>query len=262
MTAPPSIEIRDITDAATFQRLPPCADARFDHRSCDYWEDEDRGQKTSRPSWWQPASPPPPAPPPAVDENPFLPRPGDEDTFNPFASTAIAAALDPLGGDDLFATPAYNPFAPSPREEAHAGSALPRKLRLLDRGRKVFGSYAKVLLLESEPVGYAQFGPLSAYPRAQQIRSLYPRLPQSPLPAVITCVATTSAARGMGLARRLVEAVVADLASRGFAAIEAYPDLTLRPAEASAASPAFWMGCGFLMAEADERYPVMRIELG
>jgi ribosomal protein S18 acetylase RimI-like enzyme len=140
-------------------------------------------------------------------------------------------------------------------------SDAPRKLRLLDRGQTVFGSYAKVLLLAGEPAAYAQFGPLSAYPRAQHIRELYPRLPQSPLPAVITCVATTAAARGQGLAATLVGAIADDLAGRGFSAIEAYPDLTLSTDEASAADPAFWRRCGFELVEDDERYPVMRREL-
>ena len=69
--------------------------------------------------------------------------------------------------------------------------ALP-KLRLLARGLAVFGSYAKVLLEDDVPAAYAQFGPLSAYPRALRTRELYPRLPVSPLPAVITCIATTA----------------------------------------------------------------------
>ena len=30
----------DVTDEPTFGRLPPCADPGFDHRSCDYWEDD------------------------------------------------------------------------------------------------------------------------------------------------------------------------------------------------------------------------------
>jgi GNAT superfamily N-acetyltransferase len=131
---------------------------------------------------------------------------------------------------------------------------------LLDRGRAIFGSYAKVLLIEARPAAYAQFGPLSAYPRASQIREMYPRLPQSPLPAVITCVATSAADRGRGLGRQLVEAVTVDLATRGFSAVEAYPDLTLAEDEASAASPEFWERCGFSMAAADDRYPVMRLE--
>ena len=57
----------------------------------------------------------------------------------------------------------------------------------------MFGSYAKLLLVDDRPTAYAQFGPLSAYPRAQRVRELYPKLPSSPLPAVITCIATTPA---------------------------------------------------------------------
>ena len=51
------------------------------------------------------------------------------------------------------------------------------------------------------------------------------------------------------------------LASRGFAAVEAYPDLTLGVDEASTATPAFWEACGFELAIHDERFPVMRREL-
>ncbi len=138
---------------------------------------------------------------------------------------------------------------------------MPRKLRLLTRGLAVFGSYAKVLMVDGSPMAYAQFGPLSAYPRAQQIRDLYSALPSAPLPAVITCVATTGAARGLGFGARLIAAVVDDLAIRGFAAVEAYPDLTLSEDEASTAHPRFWERCGFHMAIADERFPVMRTEL-
>ena len=125
----------------------------------------------------------------------------------------------------------------------------------------MFGSYAKVLEWRGEPAAYAQFGPLTAYPRAQRIRDLYPRLPQMPLPAVITCIATSAAARARRFAQQLVAAVCDDLAGRGFSAVEAYPDLTLDPDEASAASPGFWVACGFVTAADDERFPVMRREL-
>jgi len=86
---------------------------------------------------------------------------------------------------------------------------------LLVRGLTVFGSYARVLLVDDVAVAYAQFGPLSAYPRALHLRELYPQLPDAPLPAVITCIATTAEARGAGHARRLVEAQhTAELAQR------------------------------------------------
>jgi hypothetical protein len=124
----------------------------------------------------------------------------------------------------------------------------------------VFGSYAKVLLVDAEPVAYAQFGPLSAYPRAQRLRELYPQLPEAPLPAVITCIATTAAARGAGHAGRLVIAVCDDLAGRGFAAVEAYPERHTRPDATSAATPEFWLAVGFALAVDDDRYPVLRRE--
>jgi GNAT superfamily N-acetyltransferase len=247
----PQISIIDVVDESSFGLLPPCADPGFDHRSCDYWEDEVRGSKAARAAWFEPApSAPRPKPRPA-STNPFAPATDAGPGFNPFDPSS--------GGAD---EPDFNPFAPEPEVRSDVGASAPSKLRLLDRGRAVIGSYAKVLLLDDEPAVYTQFGPLSAYPRAQQVRELYPRLPSSPLPAVITCISATPAARGHGLARRLVEAVAQDLAGRGFSAVETYPDLTLAVEEASAANPAFWQACGFELVVDDERYPVLRKELG
>ncbi len=239
--------IVDVTDEASFGLVPPCADPRFDHRTCDYWEDADRGSKASRASWLEAAPAPRPAAQPALSDNPFAPPP-KQPAFNPFASDADEDALD-------------NPFAPKVQRERPLKEGVPRKLALLDRGRGVFGSYAKVLLIDEEPVAYAQFGPLSAYPRASRLRELYPQLPSSPLPAVITCIATTADARRAGHAQRLVDVVLRDLAHRGFAAVEAYPDLTLKENEQSAARPQFWHELGFATAVDDDRYPVMRREL-
>jgi len=117
-------------------------------------------------------------------------------------------------------------------------------------------------LADDDPVAYAQFGPLSAYPRAQRLRDLYPQLPEAPLPAVITCIATTESARRQGHALRLVAAVCEDLAGRGFAAVEAYPERATRPDATSAATPEFWVAAGFSIAVEDERFPVVRRELG
>ena len=154
-----------------------------------------------------------------------------------------------------------NPFAPRPAARPGAGRDAPRKLGLLSRGLAIFGSYAKVLIVDDRPTVYAQFGPLSAYPRALRLRELYPQLPDAPLPAVITCIATTAAGRGAGHAQRLVAAVCDDLAERGFAAVEAYPQEGAPPDSTSAATPAFWLSCGFELAVADERFPVVRREL-
>lgn len=258
------VDILDVSDEASFRLLPPCADPRFDHRSCDYWEDEVDGSKEARPSWWRPPPPARPAPAPARPDNPFAPPPR-QSAENPFAprgarpSSLASPFADP--DDDLGVVPAVNPFAPSDPAPAGPDPHAPRKLRLLQRGLRVFGSYAKVLRVEGEPVAYTQFGPLSAFPRAQSLRDLYPQLPAAPLPAVITCIATAAHARGRGLGTRLVEAVCRDLAERGFSAVEAYPDLRLSADATSSATPRFWLGCGFTLAVDDERFPVMRRDL-
>lgn len=251
-----AIHIVDVTDDATFRLLPPCADPGFDHRSCDYWEDGDRGSKAARASWLPGAVPPPPAAP-SRPRNLFGDDADDEPAVNPFAP-APRESFNPFATDDA---PAFNPFAPPPKRGPAVPTDSPPKLRLLGRGLGVFGSYAKVLLEDDEPAGYAQFGPLSAYPRALRTRDLYPRLPVSPLPATITCIATTRNARDRGLAALLVEAVCEDLAARGFAAVETYPEVGAREDATSAATPAFWERLGFVIAAPDERFPVMRREL-
>ncbi len=250
-----AIRIVDVTDDATFGLVPPCADPGFDHRSCDYWEDTERGSRAARAGWLSAARPAPAAKPMARD-----PFGGSDDppTFNPFAPASSGPAFNPFAaGDDA----PFNPFAPQPKATPTVGVEARPKLRLLARGASVFGSYAKVLLADDEPAAYIQFGPLSAYPRAMRTRDLYPRLPQSPLPAVITCIATTPAARAHGYAARLVEAVCDDLASRGFSAVETYPEVGAKPDATSAAEPAFWTRLGFAVAAADDRYPVLRREL-
>jgi ribosomal protein S18 acetylase RimI-like enzyme len=254
-----ALRVIDVLDEASFGAIPPCADPGFDHRTCDYWEDADRGSKAARASWLadtpvasvlRPANP-----------NPFAPDGDREPVVNPFARpSAPQAAFNPFAdADDPLEE---NPFAPRREARPAIGSDGPRKLRLLGRGLAVFGTYAKVALADDEAVAYAQFGPLSAYPRAQRLRDLYPQLPEAPLPAVITCIATTESARRQGHARRLVAAVCDDLAGRGFAAVEAYPERATRPDATSAATPEFWVGAGFSIAVEDERFPVVRRELG
>src|SRR4051794_11581910 len=206
----------DVIDNDAFALVPPCADPRFDHRTCDYWEDADRGSKAARPSWLvapsgtggAPGRPSPGpmnnpfAPSQGISENPFAPPPRDA---NPFAAPAPAStgsparssALSALAGDDP-GDEAWNPFATGASRPARSTDGVPRKLALLLRGRDVFGSYAKVALDADDAVAWTQFGPLSAYPRALRLRELYPQLPESPLPAVISCIATTPDARRQG----------------------------------------------------------------
>ncbi len=270
------IRIVEITDEATFDRLPPCADPAFDHRTCDYWEDADRGSKAHRASWLpkteatadaaaaedvaggrRSANPFAPDASSAL-ANPFAPKRAQ--TPNPFAPPARESIANPFLVDD--GPEPENPFAPKRPTRPTVAADAPRKLGLLGRGLHVFGSYAKVLLVDDVPAGYAQFGPLSAYPRALRLRELYPQLPQAPLPAVITCIATTSEGRDHGYAQQLIRDICGDLSRRGFSAVEAYPEARAMPDATSAASPAFWEAAGFTRVVADDRYPVFRRELG
>jgi hypothetical protein len=255
-----AIRIADVTDQAAFQLVPPCADPSFDHRTCDYWEDAERGSKAARTSWLEGSRPAPVAPQPTrTADNPFLADLEAAKGANPFAPDGGGSAGNPFARDAVGEID--NPFAPKPAARPTIDQDAPPKLRLLSRGLGVVGSYAKVLLVDDVAVAYAQFGPLTAYPRAQRVRDLYPQLPESPLPAVITCIATTLEARRNGHALQLVEATCEDLASRGFAAVEAYPQIGAPPDATSAATPAFWQRAGFVTAVDDERFPVMRREL-
>ena len=130
-------EIVDVTDEARFGLIPPCADPSFDHRSCDYWEDADRGSKASRPGWLpspagsavastagatavrqrrrQPVRPAaegrrrtPSRPPPRASANPFAPSPSAP-ARNPFLDDLAATA-----STTTRSRPSARPARPSP----------------------------------------------------------------------------------------------------------------------------------------------------
>ena len=114
-------------------------------------------------------------------------------------------------------------------------------------------------------VGYAQFGPLSAYPRAQSIRERYGELPDSPAPWVITCLQVTAPDPGgdgrADLGRALLEAVCAELDRRGITAVEAYPERVADAWLPSTGPVPAYEGAGFERVAGDEHFPVMRREL-
>lgn len=147
----------------------------------------------------------------------------------------------------------------------HDDSVVARDLkrnRLL-AGAALAGSYGMLAWDGGDAVGYAQFGPLSAYPRAQSIRERYPDLPDSPAPWVLTCLQVISEfpdREATGSA--LLEAVCADLDRRGIIAVEAYPESARDPWLPSPGPASVYLASGFSRAAGDERYPVFRRELG
>ncbi len=257
------IRIVDVADEDTFALLPPCADPAFDHRTCDYWEDAERGSKAARPGWLRPAVPSGDGQarrPSTLSGNPFARDPDDE-AANPFAAGGRGRLVFDPFEDDAGDPLADNPFAPKRPSTPARPQGGPRKLGLLGRGLAVFGTYGRVLLVDDVPVAYCQFGPLTAYPRAARVRELYPQLPATPLPAIVTCIATTAEARRQGHALHLVDDVCRELGRRGFAAVEAYPEAGTSADATSAASSRFWLRAGFRLVVDDDRYPVVRREL-
>jgi hypothetical protein len=146
--------------------------------------------------------------------------------------------------------------------------AVLKRGRLLS-GVALSGAYAMLAretdAVASTVVGYAQFGPLSAYPRALAIRERYAELPDSPSPWIVTCLQV--AGDGVGAedrlerGRGLLEAVCDELDRRGITAVEAYPE---RVADAWMPSPGpvtLYEAAGFARVAGDDHYPVMRREL-
>ena len=149
--------------------------------------------------------------------------------------------------------------------DTDARAALKRQ-RLL-AGRSLAGSYAMLAYrsdaVERNAVGYAQFGPMSAYPRAQVIRDRYAQMPDSPAPWVITClqVAVPVPEERDTIARRLLDGVCSELDRRGIGAVETYPEAADDGWIPSPGPASVYEAAGFTQVAGDERYPVYRREL-
>jgi hypothetical protein len=155
--------------------------------------------------------------------------------------------------------------------DAEASDAGPRETLKVSRllaGRGVSGSYAMLAYrtdaVARSAVGYAQFGPLSAYPRAQDIRDRYPGLPESPAPWVVTCLQAgpgASADDRAAIGAAILNAVCDELDRRGITAVEAYPEGVDDPWVPSPGPASVYAATGFERVAGDERYPVYRREL-
>jgi hypothetical protein len=155
----------------------------------------------------------------------------------------------------------------APGEDAKDGPARSSlKLGRLLAGRQVAGAYGMVAWRnEGEnriAIAWAQFGPLSAYPRALTIRERYPDLPDSPAPWVVTCIQVPAEAdERQEVAIGLLNAVCDDLDRRGITAVEAYPEGLAGDWSPSPGPVDIYSAAGFGRAAGDDRYPVMRREL-
>ena len=154
------------------------------------------------------------------------------------------------------------------REAEDSEAARSLKLSRLLAGERLAGAYGMLAWRTGADgdrlaVGWAQFGPISAYPRAQVIRDRYPELPSSPAPWVITCLQVDASDEDRdGAAAALLAAVCEELDRRGITAVEAYPEGVPDPWIPSAGPESMYVAGGFSRAAGDDRYPVLRRELG
>jgi hypothetical protein len=157
--------------------------------------------------------------------------------------------------------------APDQGARDAAGRANLKRHRLIgDRARG--GSLAMVAYARDDDraaIAYAQFGPLSAYPRAQAIRERYPQLPESPAPWVVTCLQVSPAVVGaearVTQGSHLLDAVCAELDRRGITAVEAYPEVVADAWLPSPGPASVYERTGFERVAGDDRFPVYRREL-
>jgi hypothetical protein len=150
-------------------------------------------------------------------------------------------------------------------QDVEAARAL--KLSRVMAGERTAGAYGMLAWQTGDDgdrlaVGWCQFGPMSAYPRAHVIRDRYPELPGSPAPWVITClqVVETQPDRAAA-ARALLTAVCQEIDRRGITAVEAYPEGVDDPWLPSPGPSAVYSETGFARVAGDHRFPVFRREL-
>lgn len=153
------------------------------------------------------------------------------------------------------------------RQAGDSQAARSLKLSRLLAGERLAGAYGMLAWRtdaagDRVAVGWAQFGPISAYPRAQVIRDRYAELPDSPAPWVITCLQVVpDESDREGTARALLEATCTELDRRGIGAVEAYPEAAADAWQPSPGPAGVYRDGGFERAAGDDRYPVMRREL-
>jgi len=143
----------------------------------------------------------------------------------------------------------------TPRREA-------KRIALM-AGARLAGSYGMLATdADGGVVGYAQFGPISAYPRAQLIRDRYPELPESPAPWVLTCLQVVpETANREDIGQALAEAVCAELDRRGVIAVETYLERATDPWIPPGGPSSVYEAAGFSRAAGDDQFPAYRREL-
>lgn len=132
---------------------------------------------------------------------------------------------------------------------------------------RVWGECGKIVYVEGEPMGFAQYGPAKFFPLAQNFAAG----PVSDDAVFLSCLYVVPFARGKGLGRVLLQAIEAGLVKRKVRAIETFAarncseDAAREGCELEAQGMPgpleFYLQNGFYIARDNPRYPLLRLEL-
>lgn len=142
------------------------------------------------------------------------------------------------------------------RLQSDTEECLNRKITWIKTVAEGFGTGGKVLYVEEQCVGYAQFAPVEYLPAIKD----HPLGLVSPDAVLLSCLFIANPRlRKKGLGTRLLKAVIAELKKRGVKALETIarkgnPENPSGPAE-------FYLKAGFKVLMDDKEYPLLRFDI-
>lgn len=115
-----------------------------------------------------------------------------------------------------------------------------------------------ILYLDGRPAGWCQAGARDAFPKLLRAYDLAP----DEQAAAVSCFLIPPALRRQGLAAGLLKLVLADLRSRGFSRVQAFPHCGAELADDDVwtGPEALFTAAGFSLLKADVRRPVYQLE--
>jgi len=136
------------------------------------------------------------------------------------------------------------------------GKSLQRKRAWLDRTRVDWGPCGKLLYVDRQPIGYAQYAPPKYLPGAAG----YPAGPPSEDAVLVSCLFVPDREfRGLGLGYELLRTILGELRGRRVNAVETF---TRRGSAENPSGPlGFYVRHGFGIFKDDREFPLVRLDL-
>ena len=130
------------------------------------------------------------------------------------------------------------------------------KREWISKVSKSFGVCGKILYVDENPIGYAQYAPSTYLPRSKD----YLTGPPSKDAVLIACLFIYNESyRGLGLGKQLLENIIIELREKGVKAVETFPR---RGSPDNPSGPlAFYIKNGFKILRDDDEFPLVRLNL-